>query len=292
MIKIAIERMSEEKQSEERKLKVLYISQEITPFLPENEISFIGRHLPQGVYDKGKEIRVFMPRFGKVNERRHQLHEVIRLSGMNMIINDSDHPLIIKVASIPTARMQVYFIDNDEYFSRKAVYTDTEGNFFEDNDERMIFYVRGVLETVKKLGWVPDIIHCHGWMTSVAPMYIRTSYKDDPHFSETKILFSVYDHEFTGSLDKGLIDKIKYDGVEQEQMEVIADPTFVNLNKLAIQYSDAVILGSEEINPEILSYIEEQEIDTLNLGGQDNFIMALDTFYDEITEGKTVVVEE
>lgn len=278
--------------SEVNKLKVLYISQEITPFLPENEVSFIGRHLPQGVYDKGKEIRVFMPRFGKVNERRHQLHEVIRLSGMNMIINDSDHPLIIKVASIPTARMQVYFIDNEEYFSRKAVYYNDEGEFFEDNDERMVFYVRGVLETVKKLGWIPDIIHCHGWMTSLAPMYIRTSYKDDPHFSETKIIFSVYDNAFTGDLDAGLADKIAFDGIEKEKMQIIEDPSFVNLNKLAIQYADAIVLGSEEINPEILSYIEEEQKETLNLGGQDNFIMALDTFYDEITEGKAVVVEE
>ncbi len=278
--------------SEVKKLKVLYISQEITPFLPENEVSFIGRHLPQGVYDKGKEIRVFMPRFGKVNERRHQLHEVIRLSGMNMIINDSDHPLIIKVASIPTARMQVYFIDNEEYFSRKAIYHNDEGEFFEDNDERMIFYVRGVLETVKKLGWIPDVIHCHGWMTSLAPMYIRTSYKDDPHFSETKIIFSVYDHAFEGSMDKDLIDKIAFDGIEKEKMQIIEDPNFVNLNKLAVQYSDAIVLGSEEINEDILSYIDQQEVETLNLGGQDNFIMSLDTFYDEITEGKAVVVEE
>ena len=278
--------------SEVKKLKVLYISQEITPFLPENEVSFIGRHLPQGVYDKGKEIRVFMPRFGKVNERRHQLHEVIRLSGMNMIINDSDHPLIIKVASIPTARMQVYFIDNEEYFSRKAVYHDEEGQFFEDNDERMVFYVRGVLETVKKLGWIPDVIHCHGWMSSLAPMYIRTSYKEDPHFSDTKIIFSAYSQGFEGSMASNLVDKITFDGVEKEKIQAIEDPNFVNLNKLAIQYSDALILGSEEINPEILSYAKEREIETLNLGGQDNFIMALDTFYDEITEGKAVVVEE
>lgn len=278
--------------NEVSKLKVLYISQEITPFLPENEMSFIGRHLPQGVYDKGKEIRVFTPRFGKVNERRHQLHEVIRLSGMNMIINDSDHPLIIKVASIPTARMQVYFIDNDEYFSRRAVCHDDEGKFFEDNDERMIFYVRGVLETVKKLGWVPDVIHCHGWMTSLAPMYMRTMYKDDPHFSDTKILFSVYDNEYTGELASNMIDKISFDGIEKESMEVINDPTFVNLHKLALQYSDAAILASKEINPEILSYIESNDIQTLNHGGQDNFIMELDTFYDEITEGKCVVVEE
>lgn len=144
------------------KVRVLYVSQEITPFLPETNISNISRHLPQGIHERGKEIRVFMPRYGKINERRHQLHEVIRLSGMNMIINDSDHPLIIKVASIPTARMQVYFIDNEEYFHRKAIHHDEEGALFHDTDERGIFFVKGVLETVKKLGWAPDIIHCHG----------------------------------------------------------------------------------------------------------------------------------
>jgi len=141
------------------KVRVLYVSQEILPFTPESNISYISRHLPQGVFEREREIRVFMPKYGKINERRHQLHEVIRLSGMNMIVDDSDHPLIIKVASIPSARMQVYFIDNDEYFSRKFYNTDEKGNLFKDADERSIFFVKGVIETVKKLGWAPDIIH-------------------------------------------------------------------------------------------------------------------------------------
>ena len=155
------------------KKRVLFINQEMLPYIEESEIAKIGRNLPQGIQQKGKEIRTFMPRFGCINERRNQLHEVIRLSGMNLIIDDNDHPLIIKVASIQAARMQVYFIDNEEYFQRKFGLKDKAGNFFEDNDERAIFYCRGVLETVKKLGWAPDIIHCHGWMNAFVPLNIK-----------------------------------------------------------------------------------------------------------------------
>ncbi len=155
------------------KKKILFVSQEIAPFLPKSEISSTARRLPQGIQEAGKEIRVFTPRFGSINERRHQLHEVIRLSGMNLIIDDNDHPLIIKVASIAAARMQVYFIDNDEYFKRKNTVVDDKGLDYEDNDERAMFFCRGVLETVKKLGWQPDVIHCHGWMTAPMALYIK-----------------------------------------------------------------------------------------------------------------------
>ena len=172
-----------------QKKRVLYVSQEIQPFLPETAISKTVRQVSQGIQESGKEIRVFMPRFGCINERRHQLHEVIRLSGMNLIIDDSDHPLIIKVASIPAAKMQVYFIDNEEYFKRKAVYGDDEEAFFGDNDERAIFFCRGVVETVRKLGWKPDIIHCSGWMTSLLPLYLKKFYNDDPHFSDAKVVY-------------------------------------------------------------------------------------------------------
>ncbi len=160
------------------KKKILFISQEISPFLPKSEISNTARSLAQGIQEAGKEIRVFMPRFGVINERRHQLHEVIRLSGMNLIIDDADHPLIIKVASISSARMQVYFIDNDEFFKRKNTLVDDSKKEHKDNDERSIFFNRGVLETVKKLGWQPDVIHCSGWMTSLMPLYIKHIYKN------------------------------------------------------------------------------------------------------------------
>ncbi|HRP60081.1 MAG TPA: glycogen/starch synthase, partial [Vicingus sp.] len=196
-----------------KRSRVLFISQEITPYLEESELSKVGRILPQGIQELGKEIRTFMPKFGCINERRNQLHEVIRLSGMNLIINDTDHPLIIKVGSIQPARMQVYFIDSEDFFNRKGVVNCNEtGKFFEDNDERAIFFARGVLETVKKLGWVPDIIHCHGWMTSLVPLYIKTSYGKDPIFANSKVVYSIYDNEFDKNLDNNFAEKALMDG--------------------------------------------------------------------------------
>ena len=159
--------------------KILYVCSEVTPYLPETEISTICRYLPQSIQEKGNEIRTFVPHYGCINDRRHQLHEVIRLSGLNLIIDDNDHPLVIKVASIPSARMQVYFIDNDDFFRRKQMFADDDGKFFDDNDERAILFARGVLETVKKLQWIPDIIHCHGWFTYMIPLFLRKAYKDD-----------------------------------------------------------------------------------------------------------------
>ena len=174
-----------------KKPRVLFVSQEVTPYLDETPMGLIGRHLPQGIQERGKEIRLFMPKYGSINERRNQLHEVIRLSGMNLIIDDTDHPLIIKVASIQAARMQVYFIDNQEYFERKHTLTDKKGVHFSDNDERSIFFCRGVIETVKKLGWAPDVVHLHGWMTGMMALYLKKSFKDNPLFAETKIIYSV-----------------------------------------------------------------------------------------------------
>jgi starch synthase len=188
--------------------KILFISQEITPYLPETEIADIGRKLPQAIQEKGREIRTFMPRYGCVNERRNQLHEVIRLSGMNLIIDDTDHPLIIKVASIQSARMQVYFIDNEDYFSRKSIFKNDDGTEFEDNDERCIFFARGVLETVKKLRWAPDIVHCHGWICSLIPLYIKKAYNDDPFFKNSKIVFSLYDNCFETPFKESFKDNL------------------------------------------------------------------------------------
>ena len=201
--------------------KVLYITSEITPYLPESEISTISRYLPQGIQERGREIRTFMPKYGNINERRNQLHEVIRLSGMNLIIDDTDHPLIIKVASIQAARMQVYFIDNEDYFQRKATLTDANGNYFDDNDERSIFFVRGVLETVKKLRWVPDIIHCHGWITALTPLYIKKAYADDPCFKNSKIVYSVYDDDFNNLFAQNFSEKLMLEGIEPSDVEAI-----------------------------------------------------------------------
>ncbi len=266
------------------KKRILFISQEITPYLPENQISKIGRELPQGIQERGKEIRVFMPKFGNINERRNQLHEVIRLSGMNLIINDADHPLIIKVASIQAAKMQVYFIDNEEFFQRKAVFHDEEGNEFKDNDERAIFFARGVIETIKKLRWAPDIIHCQGWLTNLVPMYIKKSYQNDPLFQDAKIVFSVYNDELKNPLNADYKNKAIYKGLEDGDLKHLDNPTFVNLHKHAIQYSDAVIYGSETINPEIQSFVSETKVPTLEYHPEDTYMDAYSKFYDTILE--------
>jgi starch synthase len=273
------------------KVRVLFVSQEINPFLPESVLSHIGRHLPQGIHEKGKEIRVFMPRFGKINERRDQLHEVIRLSGMNLIINDGDHPLIIKVASIPTARMQVYFIDNEEYFHRKAVLHDDNGKFFEDNDERSIFFVKGVLETVKKLGWAPDIIHCHGWMSSLMPLYIKKLYNQDPHFSDAKVIYSMYDQDYQ-TIDKTVGKKMVFDGLEEEHLGHLKNPTLSAMHKMAITHSDGVIDASGNIDTEVASYISDNDKPLLTHDIDENFVNVIDQFYEEVLEGKSILVEE
>lgn len=245
------------------KIKVLYVSQEITPYVPESEMSTLGRFLPQRMMEKGMEIRTFMPRFGKINTRRHQLHEVIRLSGMNLVVNDVDHPLIIKVASIQPARMQVYFIDNEEYFQRKAFLTDEIGEAFPDNDERSIFFVKGVLETVKKLGWSPDIIHCHGWMTSLLPIYLKTTYKDDPLFNESKIVYSAFSDIPNGDLDKDLKAKLKFDNIGDEYLKHLDTISFDGLHKTALDLSDAIVVGDEAISLEVRDHIDSKDVPTL-----------------------------
>jgi starch synthase len=237
------------------KPKVLFVTQDMIPYLPESRMGTICRYLPQSTQERGKEIRTFMPRFGVINERRNQLHEVIRLSGMNLIINDNDHPLIIKVASIQQARMQIYFIDNDDYFLRKFTINDKNTKPFPDNDERAIFFSRGVLETVKKLGWAPDLVHCHGWMTSLIPIYIKKALKDNPLFSDTKVIFSIYDDDFSESLSPEFPKKIKLEGITNKDLGHYHNPTYVNIMKAAIDFSDGVIQGSEKINPEVMQYL-------------------------------------
>lgn len=272
-----------------KKPRILFVSQEITPYLEESHMSIISRKLPQGIQEKGREIRTFMPRYGCVNERRNQLHEVIRLSGMNLIINDADHPLIIKVASIQAARMQVYFIDNEDYFQRKAVLKDKKGAYFADNDERSIFFCRGVIETVKKLGWSPDIIHCHGWMTSLIPLYIKKSYNDNPLFANTKVVYSVYDDDFTPAFSKDFSKKALFDGVEKQDIDVLKSPTFANVTKNAIDWSDAVIKGSPKINTDIDKYIKKEGKMALEYQSMESYIDAYSDFYDEVLETESVL---
>jgi starch synthase len=271
------------------KTRVLYISQEITPYLPETDMSIAARHLPQGVQEIDKEIRTFMPRFGCINERRHQLHEVIRLSGMNMIIDDTDHPLIIKVASIQPARMQVYFIDNEEYFKRKATFTDPSGKLFDDNDERSVFFCRGVLETVKKLGWAPHVIHCHGWMTSLVPLYIKTTYKDDPIFMDSKVVFSVYNDDFKGTLSKNYSKKAVYDTVTEKNLRTASEATHANILKLGIEYSDGVAIGSDKLNNEVEKFIRKSNKPVLDYISGEEFVPAYNNFYEEVLEDSAVL---
>ena len=236
--------------------RVLYVSSEVIPYLPETEISSMSFEAPKMVNNNGGQIRIFMPRYGNINERRHQLHEVIRLSGMNLVINDLDMPLVIKVASIPKERMQVYFIDNEDYFKRKATFADEEGNFFKDNDERAIFFAKGVIETVKKLNWSPDIIHVHGWLASFLPLYLRNYYGNEPLFENSKIVTSVYNQGFNGTLNAEVSNKIKFDAIDDQALTHLDNPTFENVMKVAINNSDAVIIGSEDISKELETYIE------------------------------------
>ncbi|MCQ2973706.1 MAG: glycogen/starch synthase [Bacteroidales bacterium] len=264
------------------KQKVLFVSQEITPYLPETEMSLIGRNLPQGIQEKKREIRAFMPRYGCINERRNQLHEVIRLSGMNLIIDDTDHSLVIKVASIQSARMQVYFIDNEDFFQRKGIVCDKDGKYYADNDERAIFFARGVLETVKKLRWKPELVHCHGWISSLVPLYLKNAFKEDPLFSKSKVVYSIYNDEFPDSFPANFAKKLKVDGVMEEDLEVVKNPTFVNLSKLAINMSDAVIQGHSTINPEVEEYARNCGKPYLEYQTQDKYIDAYSDFYDVI----------
>ena len=265
-----------------KKHRVLYVSQAITPYLPESEMSKISRFLPQGIQERGREIRTFMPRFGYINERRYQLHEVIRLSGMNLIINDADHPLIIKVASIQSARMQVYFIDNEDFFQRKFIFADARGSNYADNDERAIFFARGVLETVKKLRWAPDLVHCHGWFTSVVPLYLKKAFHDDPIFSTTKIVYSLYNDEFKSPLNSSIKEKILLPGINSEHVAVLSQPDHLHISQLAIDHSDAVFIGSKKISDGISQYLKESGKPVLPYQDPENYIDAYSAYYHDI----------
>lgn len=260
--------------------RILYVSSELAPYLPETEISRMAFEVPKEMHQKGVQIRMFMPRFGVINERRHQLHEVIRLSGMNLIINDMDMPLIIKVASVPKERMQVYFIDNEEYFKRKAVFTDEDGVLFEDNDERAIFFAKGVVETVKKLKWAPDIIHIHGWLASLLPLYLKEYYKNDPLFAESKIVTTAFNYTKIGILNKeNLVKKIKFDQISDEKLNGFENINSESLLKLALQNSDAIIKGSKDLSEEISNEIVRLQKPVLEFHPQDNFSEAYINFY-------------
>lgn len=264
--------------------KVLFITQEITPYVAETEVSTFGRKVPQAIQETGREIRTFMPKWGNVNERRNQLHEVIRLSGMNLIIDDTDHPLIIKVASIPSARMQVYFIDNDDYFQHRLLAKDENDEEYDDNDERAVFYARGVLETVKKLRWYPGIIHCQGWASAIVPLYVKKAYNEDPSFRDAKVVFSLFDDKLEKPLQADIINKLMLKGIDRSEVESIlpANANYDDLMKLAISYSDGVIQSSPNVNPELLEYARSKNIPVLEYHPFETFAEACNKFYREI----------
>lgn len=263
------------------KKKILFINQEISPYVPDTNLSLMGKDLPQAMQERNHEIRTFMPKWGTINERRGQLHEVIRLSGMNLIIDDTDHPLIIKVASIQSARIQVYFIDNDDYFGKRLMEKDEQGEDYPDNGERAIFFARGVLETVKKLRWVPDIIHCQGWMSAVVPLYVKTAYHEEPSFANTKVVTSL----FTQSLEKDLGTNFKkcleFREAQAELLQNYSDNfDFIELGKLAIDYSDGVVQADNVVNETLLDYAKTKDIPLL--GYQQDFADAYETFYEQL----------
>lgn len=263
------------------KKKILFINQEIAPYVPDSHMAIMGQALPQAMQEKGYEIRTFMPKWGNINERRGQLHEVQRLSGMNLIINDTDHPLIIKVASIQSAHIQIYFIDNDDYFSKRQMASDEMGEDYPDNGERAIFFARGVLETVKKLRWVPDVIHCQGWMSAVVPLYVKTAYADEPSYANTKVITSL----FTNSLKKDLGQKFKkclaFRDAKPELLAPYKDNFgFEDLGKLAIDYSDGIIQADSEVNKKLLKHAKQKGLPILPY--TEDFASAYEEFYENI----------
>jgi len=274
------------------KKRVLYVSQEINPYTGETSMGSVANLLPQNTQENGKDIRIFLPRFGTINERRHQLHEVIRLSGMNLIIDDFDHQLIIKVASIQKLRLQVYFIDNEEYFPSRQMFHDLEGNFMANNDERMIFYCKGVIETVRKLGWAPDIIHCQGWFASLVPMYIKKLYAQEPLFDNVKVIYSVFDTSFDGVLSNSLTEKLLFEKLEESDVSGIQQSSINNLHKFAINYADAVVQASANIDKRILSHIKSSGKPFMEYPGAEDYIDAYQDFYGQFIDQDDEIAEE
>ena len=275
------------------KKKILFASQEINPYLPETQMSNVGLNLPKHSIEQGNETRVFLPKFGVIKEKVNNLHEVIRLSGMNLIIDDFDHQLIIKVASIQSARLQIYFIDNDEYFPKKVMFHDEKGTLLPNTEERMMFYCKGVIETVKKLGWSPEIIHCQGWFSSLIPMYIKKIFNEDPLFKDTKVIYNVFDTEYKGSINPVIVEKLLYENnLEKSDLDLLRNPTFENLSKFAISYSDAIIQGSKNINKNVLDYIKKSELPFMKYPGEENYEDQYNNFFDSLVEEEELELTE
>jgi starch synthase len=264
-------------------MKVLFVTQEMNPYTVLTEISNYFKKLPHKTQDSGNEIRVLMPRFGSINERRHRLHEVVRLSGMNIIVDDEDYPLIIKVASYPGARLQVYFLDNEEFFKRKFLFQDAKGKDYDDNQDRMVFFCKGVMEIVRKFGWPPDIIHCHGTMTSLVPLYAKKGYHTDPIFSHSKVLYSAYTDVLSQSFDKEFLNKAAINNLTPEDIEPFLEGDKINLHKGAMSFADAVLMGNPDIKTEVEQYTQKDQklFDFVEEGDHND---AIYEFYQEFVE--------
>ncbi len=264
------------------KKKVLIVTQEMQPYTAAKEISQLARKLPQYLQENGMEIRVLMPRFGSINERRHRLHEVVRLSGMNIIVDDDDYPLIIKVASLPEARMQVYFLDNDDFFKRKSLFEDANGKAHEDNADRMVFFCKGVLETVKKFGWAPDIIHCHGWMTSLIPLYLKTAYKTEPIFQNAKVIYSIYKDQFSNHFSNSFLGKASINNLSEENLEAYHNDLGITLHEGAINFSDAVTKNVDLEGENLNALLESTDKSLLTYQGEEDFFETILEFYNAL----------
>jgi starch synthase len=267
---------------EEQKMskKVLFINQEISPYVPDSEMSVLGKMLPQIMQEEGFEIRTFMPKWGIINERRGQLHEVIRLSGMNLIIDDTDHPLIIKVASIPVSRIQVYFIDNDDYFQKRKMEENENGEEYADNGERAIFFARGVLETVKKLRWFPDIIVCQGWMSAVVPLYVKTAYNEEPSFANSKVVTSLFTKQLKNNLGDNFKQCVAFREAKADLLTPYSDDfNFIELGKLAIDYSDGIVEAGSGVDPTLMAYAKEKGLPIMGYPGEESYADAYKEFY-------------
>jgi len=266
--------------------KVLFICQAITPYVPQTELSLMGKDVPQAIQDMGSEIRTFLPKWGNINERRNQLHEVIRLSGMNIIIDDTDHPLIIKVATLQVAHMQVYFIDNEDYFQKRLMTCDKKGNEYSDNHERAIFYARSVLETIKKLRWYPDIIHCQGWISAAVPFYIKTAYKEDPPFAHTKVIYSLHDEMLTASIPDNFKNCLAFRNITPKVIDSfkleMKEPD--DFPKFAINFCDGIIAGNSKVKPELLDFARSKTIPVLDYIEESDVSQRYADFYDSILE--------
>jgi starch synthase len=271
------------------KKRVLFVSQEISPFLTKSNIANHSLRIAQSTQEEGKEIRVFTPRYGLINERRHQLHEVIRLSGLNISIDDQDHPLIIKVASVAVAKMQVYFIDNDDFFRRKECLVNEDGGLCADNDERSMFFVRGVLETLKKLGWQPDVIHCHGWFTGMMALYIKHYYKKDPHFKETKVVYHLYNDSFSETLDVRLAQKLAFDGFPKSVLDSLKTPTFEAFTRVVLSHCDGLTLAEPLVNQSLKTIYDDLNLPKLEYVEEEYQAKAFSSFFDGIIDATVAV---